>query len=142
MQRNVLRRIVVSLFVINIIPFFYFAWIYLWIGEVAREIALDALNLQNILSIMSVFFLSVSVFGFYRFLHLLISIGKGRMLYDLEHFAQSERVRYAVPERVRKIARMRISAKGTSMGVLLYFLLAFIGYLILTLNFAFWNAPV
>jgi len=112
-EENVSTRIFASLVFINILPFMYFAGLYLFLGGINSGI--------NIATILGTFFLSIFTFAFYRVYHVLIVIKHGDLLYDWRNF----------PERVKEMLKDS-TLVGQSMGVLFYFLLLGIGFLLLS----------
>lgn len=112
-QEKVLTRIFFSFFIINLLPFVYFAWVYSLLGLI--NIGVD------LASIVGTFFVSLFVFGFYRGFHVLILYRDGAFLYD-----QSD-----LPKRVRKMLDDSTWV-GQVLGVLFYFLWLGFGFLLLS----------
>ena len=78
-QERVVQRIVVSFIIFNVMPFSYFAWVY--------NLLIKS-QLQSMWQIFGVFLLSLSVFSYYGFYHLLLTIPCVLdWLYDIEHRA-------------------------------------------------------
>ena len=79
------RRLIVAVFFLNVAPALFFSWIYLTLPE-------KPLNITSPFWIsFLIFLLGLSVFGFYRFYHLLISFEKIRKdLYDEEDLERKE----------------------------------------------------
>lgn len=111
-EEKVLTRILVSVFLINFLPFVYFARVYLFLGSIDNDI--------SFWSILGTFFVSLFVFSFYRAYHVLIVIKYGTLLYDWRNF----------PKRVKEISNTTIV--GQVVGVLFNFLWLGIGFLLLS----------
>jgi hypothetical protein len=118
-QKKAGRRIITSFIIVNLGVFLYFAKIYLWLETIDPKL--------DVPRILGVFFLSLSVFAFYRLIHIFIAVGKdgkkGTLLYDLNNLSKK------LEKRLENIG----SVEGQITGALFYFLLAVIGYLILSI---------
>jgi len=118
--RIVFRRIAVSFIAITLAPVIFFAIVLLQLQAVQLPL--------NMKTVVGVFFLSLSVFIFYRVLHLLISlIGERDWLYDLKrepYFNNDDN-----QSRIQII--MRSSWEGQLVGVIVYGVLGLIGWLLL-----------
>jgi hypothetical protein len=139
-SKNLTRRIFVSFVIINLLPFLYFAFIFLWLNSLRIPLSF---NWLSVLDVVCVFFLSLFVFGFYRLLHIIISIKKGKLLYTHGHLENLEKPeldektcdgrKYYVTPR-KRLREMGLNWKGHLIGFLIYLFLALLGFFVLLLQ--------
>ena len=107
-----LIRILAAFFLVNFIPFVYFALIYDWLGTFRND--------PTFFQIIGTFFLSLYVFGIYRIFHLIIKKFK-KNLYGIEiHEEKYHKIR-------NRLDAIGPSNKGQLVSILFYIVIALWG---------------
>lgn len=110
------RRLFVSLFLLNFLPAGYFAWFYS---------KLPVAQINDFWKVLSVFLFGLSIFGFYRLYHLLISFEmiRNRIYEDQERDSKNEDYK-ALADRLNKVGPWT----GQLASVIFYFGIAWLSW--------------
>ncbi len=105
-------RLSISLLLLNILPALYFAWVY-------SNFPLD--QVSDFLKILCVFLIALSVFGFYRIYHLLLSFKA------IHECLYEKREKIDNPELKRRLDIIGLWP-GQAVSILFYFGLAWLSW--------------